>query len=231
VDPGGGSFDPQGFAWEARVAQLVSGQPGLPEVLASGLTDNGQPYLVTKLYERGTLLRRVQRGGALSHGEVASVGRQVAMALEMLHRNSILHGDVKPENVFFDDDGSVVLGDLGSAWLRADEGPAAAMTPPYAAPEVWLAHAPSVASDIYSLGLTLMFAAAARVPVAGSTSSEEIIDAFGSDVAQPLLEISPRRRPHSALLAARLFGADEPTPLRAGTSTSALTTAPTERDR
>ncbi|MET0325270.1 MAG: protein kinase [Ilumatobacteraceae bacterium] len=213
VDVSGGSFDRQRFAWEARVAQLVSGQPNLPEVLASGLTDNGQPYLVTKLYERGTLLRRVQRGGALSSGEVASVGRQVATALETLHRNSILHGDVKPENVFIDDDGSVVLGDLGSAWLRADGGPAAAMTPPYAAPEVWLGHAPTVASDIYSLGLTLMFAASGRVPAAGSPPSEdEILAAFGSDMALPLLEISPRRRPHSALLAARLLGADEPLP-------------------
>ena len=55
----------------------------------------------------------MQRGGALSPGEVASAGRQLAMALETLHQHSILHGDVKPENVFIDDDGSMVLGDLG----------------------------------------------------------------------------------------------------------------------
>ena len=183
----------------------MSGRPNLPEVIGSGVTVNGQPYLVTKLYERGTLLRRVQRGGALSPGEVASAGRQLAMALETLHQNSILHGDVKPENVFIDDDGSMVLGDLGSAWLRADGGPAAAMTPPYAAPEVWLGHAPTVASDLYSLGLTLMFAASARVPMAGSPPREdEVVEAFGSDLALAAVADRPPpppphrggRRPH-----------------------------------
>ena len=149
----------------------------------------------------------MQRGGALSPGEVASAGRQLAMALETLHQHGILHGDVKPENVFIDDDGSMVLGDLGSAWLHADGGPAAALTPPYAAPEVWLGHAPTVASDIYSLGLTLMFAATARVPMAGSPPREdEILEAFGSDIAIGLLEIDPRRRPRSALAAAVQLG-------------------------
>lgn len=208
VELGGRDVDGQRFAWEARVAELVSGRPHLPEVYGSGTMENGQPYLVSKLYERGTLHRRVQRGGALTPGEVASAGRQLALALETLHQHSILHGDVKPENVFVDDDGTMVLGDLGSAWLRADGGPAAAVTPPYAAPEVWLGHAPTAASDLYSLGLTLMFAASARVPMAGSAPREdEIVEAFGSDLPLPLLEIDPRRRPRTALAAAVILGA------------------------
>ena len=225
IDVGGRSFDHQRFAWEARVAELVSGLPNLPEVLSSGVTEGGQPYLVTKLYERGTLHRRVQRGGPLSPGEVASAGRQLAMALETLHQHSILHGDVKPENVFIDDDGSMVLGDLGSAWLRADGGPAAMMTPPYAAPEVWLGHAPTVASDIYSLGLTLMYAASARAPMAGSPPREdEIVEAFGSDIALPLLEIDPRRRPRTALAAAHRLGLDVEEHVRRGPPVLALPT-------
>ena len=225
IDIGGRSFDHQRFAWEARIAELVSGRPNLPEVLSSGVTEGGQPYLVTKLYERGTLHRRVQRGGPLSPGEVASAGRQLAMALETLHQHSILHGDVKPENVFIDDDGSMVLGDLGSAWLRADGGPAAMMTPPYAAPEVWLGHAPTVASDIYSLGLTLMFTASGRAPMAGSPPREdEIVDAFGSDIALPLLEIDPRRRPRTALAAAHRLGLDVEEHVRRGPPVLALPT-------
>ncbi len=225
IDVGARSFDHQRFAWEARVAELVSGLPNLPEVLSSGVTEGGQPYLVTKLYERGTLHRRVQRGGPLSPGEVASAGRQLAMALETLHQHSILHGDVKPENVFIDDDGSMVLGDLGSAWLRADGGPASMMTPPYAAPEVWLGHAPTVASDIYSLGLTLMYAASARAPMAGSPPREdEIVEAFGSDIALPLLEIDPRRRPRTALAAAHRLGLDVEEHARRGPPVLALPT-------
>jgi transglutaminase-like putative cysteine protease len=225
IDVGARSFDHQRFAWEARVAELVSGLPNLPEVLSSGVTDGGQPYLVTKLYERGTLHRRVQRGGPLSPGEVASAGRQLAMALETLHQHSILHGDVKPENVFIDDDGSMVLGDLGSAWLRADGGPASMMTPPYAAPEVWLGHAPTIASDIYSLGLTLMYAASARAPMAGSPPREdEIVEAFGSDIVLPLLEVDPRRRPRTALAAAHRLGLDVEEHARRGPTVLALPT-------
>lgn len=215
----------QRFRWEANIAEMVSGKPNLPELLDSGLTASGQPYLVTRLYERGTLFRRVQRAGALSHGEVLSIGQAIALALETLHQNTILHGDVKPENIFIDDAGSHILGDLGSAWLRADGGPARAITPPYAAPEVWLGSTPSKQTDIYSLGLTLMFAATGRPPIAGAPPPRsEIEAAMGSDVLLPLLEIDPRRRPRSAYEVARLLGADlEPV----GSTTTASLALPT----
>ncbi|MFV0308917.1 MAG: protein kinase domain-containing protein [Desertimonas sp.] len=202
-------LDRQRFEWEARVAGLVSGQDHLPEVCDAGVTDGGRAYLVSKLYQRGTLLRRVQRAGPLSPGEVEAAGRQLSVALETLHQHGLIHGDVKPENVFVDDDGTLVLGDLGSAWLWADGGPSAAPTPPYAAPEVWLGHAPSIASDLYSLGLTLMFAASGHRPIAGSHPTvAEAREAFGSDVALALLEVDARRRPRRAADAAVLFGAD-----------------------
>jgi serine/threonine protein kinase len=205
-------FDHQRFVWEARVAEMVSGQPGLPEVLGSGFTDAGHPYLVTKLYRHGTLARRVRVGRPLSPDEVIAAGRQLATALDALHQNGVAHGDVKPENVFIDDDDSMVLGDLGAAWVHTVStvsGPAASLTPAYAAPEVWLGHVPTAASDIYSLGLTLMFAATGRVPQVGSPPSEgEIVAAFGSDVAVRLLEVDPRRRFRTALAVANHFGAE-----------------------
>lgn len=218
-------FDQQRFDWESRVALLVSGRPNLPEVLECGTAANGQPFLVTKLYELGTLFHRVQRSGPLSAVEVGRVGRELAMALESLHQNSIVHGDVKPENVFIDDDGSMILGDLGSAWLRADGGPATTITPPYAAPEVWLGHAPTVASDLFSLGLTLLFSASGRPPIAGTPPSfDELVEAFGSDVVAPLLELDPRRRPRTAVAAARQLGADVSAYALVGTTVLSLPT-------
>ncbi len=202
-------FDRQRFEWEARVAAMVSGQHNLPELFASGLTAAGQPYLVTRLYGRGTLTSRIQRGGPLSPGEVVALGQSLALALDTLHRHSILHGDVKPENVFIDDDGTPILGDLGSAWVRAEGGPAASMTPPYAAPEIWLGRHPSKMSDLYSLGLTLLFATTGRPPIAGAPpQADEVVAAFGTDRYLALLELDPRRRPRTARDAARLLGAD-----------------------
>lgn len=209
VDANGREFDHQRFLWEARVAETVSGQPHLPEVLGSGFTVNGQPYLVTKFYERGTLARRVRISGPMSVPQVDVLARQLAKALDSLHKSGVLHGDVKPENVFIDDDDTVVVGDLGAGWLRADGGPATALTPAYAAPEVWLGHAPTVRSDIYSLGLTLLFAVTGTPPVPGTTpTTDEVVAAFESDIAVPLLEIDPRRRLRSASDVANRFGAE-----------------------
>jgi serine/threonine protein kinase len=187
---------------------MMSGRPNLPEVVGSGFTDAGQPYIVSKLYRHGTLRERVRTGGTLTPGEIDRAGHQLATALEVLHEQGVVHGDVKPENVFIDDDDALVLGDLGTAWTRGRSGLFAgpAVTPAYAAPEVWLGHAPTPASDLYSLGLTLLFAATGETPQPGSPPDESlVVDAFGSDVVAPLLEIDPRKRLRTALEAAERF--------------------------
>jgi serine/threonine protein kinase len=205
----GRDIDHQRFVWEARVAEMVSGRPNLPVVLGSGFAANGQPYLVTKLYTNGTLASRVRIGGPLDADQVASAGRELALALAALHENGVLHGDVKPENVFIADDGTMVLGDLGGAWVPNGRGRTASLTPAYAAPEVWLGHAPTTASDLYSLGLTLLYAATGTPPHPGAPPGvDEIVAAFGADTALRLLEIDPRRRFRSAAALATYFGAD-----------------------
>ena len=125
VDLSGSSFDHQRFDWEARVAQLVSGRPNLPEVLASGLTENGQPYLVSKLYERGRCCDGCSAAARLSPGEVASVGRQLAMALETLHQNSILHGDVSRRT----SSSTTTAPSCWGTWARRGCGPTVARRP------------------------------------------------------------------------------------------------------
>jgi serine/threonine protein kinase len=183
----------------------------LPDLIDSGLTASGHPYLVTTLFERGTLFSRVQGGGPLAGGELAALGRDLAAALDALHSASILHADIKPENVFIADDGTVVLGDLGSAWLAADGAPRRALTPEYAAPEISLGRAPTTASDIYSLGATLLFAATGRTPQVGVAPSAT--DANGTALGELLtamLEPDPRKRIRSARLVAAQLGADLP---------------------
>jgi len=203
--PGDEGFDERRFEWEVRIAQEVSGYPHLPVVHAAGTTPSqGRPYLVTTRYERGTLLDRVRRGGPLTTAEVLAVGADVAAALWTLHQLGVVHGDVKPENVFAAPDGWV-LGDLGSAWLRAGRGPARSLTPPYAAPEVWRRSSPTVAADLYSLALTLRFAATGEVPVAGNPPDVDELRELFPDHPELVraLDPDPRRRPRSAADLAR----------------------------
>lgn len=203
--PGDEGFDERRFEWEIHIATEVSGYPHLPEVLGAGTTPGDvRPYLVTTLYEDGTLLDRVRRGGPLTVAEAVAVGADLATALATLHQLGVVHGDVKPENSFAGREGWV-LGDLGSAWLRAGRGPARSLTPPYAAPEVWRGSSPTPAADLYSLGLTMLFAVTGDVPVAGNAPDlTEVRDLFPEhpDIAR-LVDPDPRRRPRSAAELAR----------------------------
>jgi hypothetical protein len=203
--PGDDGFDERRFEWEIHIASEVSGYPHLPAVLGAGTTPgDARPYLVTTLYEDGTLLDRVRRGGPLTPAEAVGVGADLATALATLHQLGVVHGDVKPENAFAGREGWV-LGDLGSAWLRAGRGPARSLTPPYAAPEVWRGSSPTPAADLYSLGLTVLFAATGDVPVAGNAPDLAAVKALfpdHPDLAR-LVDPDPRRRPRSAAELAR----------------------------
>lgn len=203
--PGDAGFDAHRFDWEVRIAKTVSGLPHLPVVHDAGITPSTQrPYLVSSLYEGGTLLDRVRRGGPMTEAEVVLIGADLAIALSTLHQLGVVHADVKPENVF-SGKGGWVLGDLGSAWLRASRGPAATLTPPYAAPEVWRGGPPTPLADVFSLALTMLFAVTGQVPTASITPSrDEIRDAFPQHaVLERALEPDPRRRPRSAVDFAR----------------------------
>lgn len=75
-------------------------------------------------------------------------------ALESLHGAGIVHNDIKPENIFWSDDGkSVILGDFGYAG-KIDARPEG-FTPTYAAPEILLNGISGRAADWLSVGLTL----------------------------------------------------------------------------
>lgn len=199
--PGDAGFDESRFDWEVRVARQVSGLPHLPVVHDAGITPTSRrPYLVSNLAEGGTLLERVRRGGPMTTAEAVAIGADVATALVCLHQLGVVHGDVKPENVFAGAaGGGWMLGDLGSAWLRATRGPAATLTPPYAAPEVWRGAAPSPAADLYSLGLTMLFAVTGAVPIASvAPDREDVLAAFPDHpVVLRALDPDARRRPRS----------------------------------
>jgi serine/threonine protein kinase len=165
-----------------------------------------------------------ERGSAWGRTYVESVCRivvDVADAMQALHDAGILHRDVKPANILVRPDGRALLFDLGLAHL--DELPALtrtgefAGTPAYVAPEqvVHGAAKAEVASDVYSLGVTLYelltlrrpFEAASAVELWRSITRDEppLPRRFHASLARDLeticlatLEKDPRRRFASA---------------------------------
>lgn len=114
--------------------------------------------VVMPLYPGGDLRQLIERGGGVSVGTAVEWGSQIADALDYLHRQSLAHRDVKPGNVLLDGQDEAVLCDFGTA-ARLDAsgrtGPVRA-TLPYQPPETAGKGFMSGASDVYSLGLTLI---------------------------------------------------------------------------
>ncbi len=96
------SGDPQllgRFLNEARAANAIK-HPNIIEILDSGTTDNGKPYLVMELLEGETLSGHIKRVGKLTLGDALEFAYQTASAVGAAHKKGIVHRDLKPDNLF-----------------------------------------------------------------------------------------------------------------------------------
>ncbi len=145
------------LAREARtVAQLQ--HPNIVTVFAVRSLSGGGLALVMQLVPGQTLKALVQSGGPLPVDRCEHVLRDVASALAYAHARGIVHRDVKPENIFVDEQsGRALLSDFGIA--RSEEHDSLTMTgtaigtPFYMSPEQIDNVAIDGRSDLYSLGL------------------------------------------------------------------------------
>ena len=111
--------------------------------------------LAMELVRGRTLAEMVHQTGPLKVREVLRIGSELCDALDAVHREGLVHRDVKASNVMKDRDGRVVLMDFGAGRERALEvGSLSGVvgTPLYMAPEVLAGHAATPAADLYSLG-------------------------------------------------------------------------------
>lgn len=143
--------------------------PGIGRLLDWGRTDDGWPFLAIELV-RGEPIDAWCRGGGIDlHGKLRLL-EQVAGAISYAHRNLVVHLDLKPGNILVDAHGRPVVVDFGiSAVLAENAGAPQAtlarwLTPDYASPEQIAGRPPSVAADIYALGVILYELVTGRRP-------------------------------------------------------------------
>jgi len=140
----------------------------VPKFVAAGDFDG--PYLVMELIAGRSLLGRLDEL-PLSAGEVADLGARIADALEDLHRQRVVHLDLKPSNIMIrDQGGEAVLLDFGlSRHLDLPDLPAEELEGPigtgvYIAPEQLLGSRSDRRSDLYALGVLMYFFATGTRP-------------------------------------------------------------------
>ncbi len=142
--------------------------PNLRRVHASGKFFD-RVYLILEYVEGPTLAELIPRRLPIEF--CAWIAKQVAQALLAVHREGILHRDVKPRNIFISWEGEVKLGDLGLAVDFEEVSATLAGTPAYLSPEIVLGQKISESSDLFSLGAVLYEMLTTAPPFADHTTS------------------------------------------------------------
>ncbi|MEU0893234.1 PQQ-binding-like beta-propeller repeat protein [Streptomyces massasporeus] len=151
------------FRHEVEIAKAVSGRFTAPVVDAD--PDAPLPWLATSYVLGPDLTDVVAAHGALPEHTVRALAAGLAAALQEVHAAGLIHRDMKPSNVLLAADGPRVI-DFGIA--RAVDGTRMTQTgvvvgsPGYMSPEQALGQDIGTASDVFSLGAVLAFAATGR---------------------------------------------------------------------
>ena len=116
-------------------------------------------YLVMPYLSGGSLADLLARDRVIPHGRSAGIAAQISCALDYAHRRGIVHRDVKPDNVLFDEDGHAFITDFGIATAKFHArltGTGRAMgTPHYMSPEQAMGKLVDGRSDVYAVGVML----------------------------------------------------------------------------
>ncbi len=147
------------FIKERKILAALE-HPHIARLLDGGIDADGRPFLVMEYVDGVPLDQFVSAGNPTKQARLL-LFRQVCQAVRYLHASLVAHGDLKPSNILVNTAGEVKLLDFGAAKLLAADTAEqttltrAFLTPHYASPEQKTGAGPSVASDIYSLGLIL----------------------------------------------------------------------------
>ncbi|HVM59355.1 MAG TPA: protein kinase [Verrucomicrobiae bacterium] len=161
------------FLQEARSAAAIS-HPHIVQIYFVG-EEKGQYYIVMELLHGRTLREIIEKDGPLPEERALELTIDVVEGLRAAYRNKMIHGDIKPANVFITEDTGAKVLDFGLSKLANVEVAASDGiwgSPYYISPERVGQKAEDFRSDVYSLGATLFQALTGRPPFEADTPEE-----------------------------------------------------------
>jgi len=145
--------------------------PELPERTRASVSDDRWKYLNNVIVTAGPQQSRLKPGVAIA------IVRECLAALAALHREGIVHGDIKSSNIMVKRTGNAKIIDIGSALALDELPPNRTCTPAYAAPEVLEGRDTTARSDLASLGYVLIEMLSGQPPFAGLQTYRDLLEA------------------------------------------------------
>jgi serine/threonine-protein kinase len=145
------------FRREAEAAAQLT-HPHICQILDYG-SEGDLIYIVMPYLAGGSLADILVKDRTVAPVRAAAISSQVSCALDFAHRRGIVHRDIKPDNILFDEDGHALVTDFGIATARFHgrlTGSGRAMgTPHYMSPEQAMGKMVDGRSDLYAIGVML----------------------------------------------------------------------------
>jgi serine/threonine protein kinase len=187
------STAPERFRREAQAAARLKHSNAV-NIYDFGITDDGLQYLVMELVEGESLRRIIRQQGPVTPSACVEITNQVCAGLDEAHRHSIIHRDIKPDNIIVNVSATglrVKVLDFGIAKLRDDVAGNLTQTgtmlgtPHYMSPEQCLGEELDSRADIYSLGVVLYEMLTGTVPFSSPTPAAVVVQHVNQSPARP----------------------------------------------
>ncbi len=166
------------FLKEAAATARLS-HPRIVSTYDTGADGQGK-FIVTALAEGVTLRSLLRDKVRFEVHRVVEIGRQILEALDHAHERGVLHRNLRPENIFVDENDHVSVSDFGLAVRLSDldtEELSSGSQMQYTPPEALLRERVDERSDLYSFGIVLYEMAIGRPPFAGSEIGHQQVNA------------------------------------------------------
>ncbi|MFH2101955.1 MAG: protein kinase [Chloroflexota bacterium] len=179
------------FEREAKTIALLE-HPAIVPVYDYG-EDDGQPYFVMRYMTGGSLSDRL-KAGTLSLQEAARIFQRLASPLDQAHSKGVVHRDLKPGNILFDQYNEPYISDFGIAKLAQASGnvtgSAVIGTPAYISPEQAQGEKIDGRADIYAMGVILYELLTGAKPYEGDTPMSVVVKHI-TDPVPHILDVKP----------------------------------------